>query len=93
LPMQAQYTPNVQSAGVASLLPADAQTVGEGWRFTVPDGGVEDMLLGLIKAGHGVAGLTMQRPSLHDAFVKIVRASGSEISASEIDAATQEAAV
>jgi ABC-2 type transport system ATP-binding protein len=30
------------------------------------------MLLSLISAGHGIAGLSMQRPGLHDAFVRIV---------------------
>ncbi len=80
LPMQAQYTPNVQAQSIAKLLPSDAQMAGDGWRFTVPEKGVEAMLIGLIKAGHGVAGLSMQRPSLHDAFVKIVRASGSDVS-------------
>ena len=32
----------------------------------------EKLLMSLITAGHGVAGLTMQRPGLHDAFVRIV---------------------
>ena len=57
---------------VAALLPADAIRNGSGWRFTVPDGGPEPLLLNLINAGHGIAGLTMERPGLHDAFVRIV---------------------
>ena len=32
----------------------------------------------LIQNGHGIAGLTMERPSLHDAFVKIVGMSAAE---------------
>jgi len=31
-----------------------------------------DRLLPLIAAGHGIAGLTIERPSLHEAFVRIV---------------------
>jgi ABC-2 type transport system ATP-binding protein len=72
LPMQAHYVPNMQSDAIGAFLPEDATRVGDGWRFIVPEGGVERMLVALIKAKHGVAGLTMQRPSLHDAFVEIV---------------------
>jgi ABC-2 type transport system ATP-binding protein len=70
--MQAQYVPCDRSAEAGSLLPADAQFDGRAWRFTVPDGGAEPLLLSLISAGHGIAGLSMQRPGLHDAFVRIV---------------------
>lgn len=72
LPMQAQYVPCDRAEAAASLLPADAQFDGRAWRFTVPEGGAEKLLLGLINAGHGIAGLSMQRPGLHEAFVRIV---------------------
>ena len=72
LPMQAHYVPCNRGAEAASLLPADASFDGRAWRFEVPDGGAERLLMSLIEAGHGVAGLTMQRPGLHDAFVRIV---------------------
>ncbi len=72
LPMQAHYIPSVNLTEAGKLLPSGAEPVGEGWRFQVPDGGAEQLLSSLIGAGHGIAGLTMQRPSLHDAFVKIV---------------------
>jgi ABC-2 type transport system ATP-binding protein len=72
LPMQASYVPASEVEAAGKLLPAGAERYGDGWRFQVPEGGAEALLSSLIKAGHGIAGLTMQRPSLHDAFVKIV---------------------
>ncbi len=87
LPMVASYLPNKDGDGVAALLPAGATHVGGAWQFTVPEKGVEDLLMGLIKAGHGIAGLTMQRPSLHDAFVKIVRDAGVTISIEDAEEA------
>ena len=72
LPMRAHYVPCSGDDKVAALLPTDATRNGSGWRFTVPSGGPEPLLLNLINAGHGIAGLTMERPGLHDAFVRIV---------------------
>jgi ABC-2 type transport system ATP-binding protein len=72
LPMRAHYVPTAGENDVGKLLPPDAEHVGHGWRFTVPDGGAESLLLALVKAGHGIAGLTMERPGLHDVFVKVV---------------------
>ena len=73
LPMRAHYLPNSGGAVAQALLPADAVGDGEGgWRFTVPDDGAEQLVTSLISAGHGIAGLSIERPSLHDAFVRIV---------------------
>jgi ABC-2 type transport system ATP-binding protein len=72
LPMRALYTPTRDDPGVAAHLPSDAEQVGDGWRFTVPDGGVERVLSALIAAGYGISGLSIERPSLHDVFVKVV---------------------
>ena len=72
LPEQASYTPRQDGEGIAALLPADARRTAEGWRFTVPPEGIEDTLARLIAAGHGIARLSIERPSLHDAFVRIV---------------------
>ena len=55
-----------------ALLPGDAERDGDGWRFTMPTQGVEALLVQLIEAGHGISGLSIERPSLHDAFVRIV---------------------
>lgn len=71
LPMRAHYVP-CSEGDVSSLLPPGAERTARGWRFTVPDGGAEKLLLSLIKGGHGIEGLSMERPGLHDAFVRIV---------------------
>lgn len=72
LPMRAHYVPCHRPEAAAVLLPEDAHFDGRAWTFTVPDQGAESLLIALIEAGHGVAGLSMQRPGLHDAFVRIV---------------------
>jgi ABC-2 type transport system ATP-binding protein len=72
LPMQATYTPRNDDEHIADYLPEGAQHRGEGWRFTVPQEGTEQVLSRLITAGYGISGLSIERPSLHDAFVKIV---------------------
>jgi ABC-2 type transport system ATP-binding protein len=72
LPMRAQYLPCSGGDAVRALLPPDAEQIGQCWQFIVPDGGAERLVLDLINAGHGIAGLTIERPSLHDAFVEIV---------------------
>ncbi|UUL81358.1 ABC transporter ATP-binding protein [Sphingomonas qomolangmaensis] len=72
LPLKAHYVPHFEHDGVRALLPADAERADGGWRFTVPDEGMEALLVRLIDAGHGISGLSIERPRLHDAFVKIV---------------------
>lgn len=72
LPMRALYTPTRDDPGVAAHLPADAEHIGTGWRFIVPEDGVERVLSTLITAGYGISGLSIERPSLHDVFVKVV---------------------
>ena len=72
LPMRAHYVPHHDGDGIQALLPADAERDGDGWRFIVPDSGVEDILKRLIDGGFGISGLAMERPGLHDAFVRIV---------------------
>ncbi len=74
LPMRAHYVPCSGGDEVRALLPADAEQGGKGWRFTVPEGGAEKLVMDLVKAGHGIAGLSIERPGLHDAFVRIVGA-------------------
>jgi ABC-2 type transport system ATP-binding protein len=74
LPMQAHYTPERDDPSIAAMLPADARHNGHEWVFSVPDGGIEAMLTRLTQSGHGVTGLSIERPGLHDAFVRIVGA-------------------
>jgi ABC-2 type transport system ATP-binding protein len=72
LPYTAHYVPHFPNDNIAATLPADARREGDGWRFTMPEGGIEDLLLKLINAGYGISGLSIERPGLHDAFVRIV---------------------
>lgn len=72
LPMKAHYVPHHPSAEIARLLPGDAVHDGDGWTFTLPHEGVEGILAKLIDAGHGISGLSIERPKLHDVFVHVV---------------------
>jgi ABC-2 type transport system ATP-binding protein len=74
LPLRARYTPHHDADAIGTMLPGDAAREGGSWRFTVPDGGIEALLVRLIDAGHGISGLSIERPGLHDAFVRIVGA-------------------
>jgi ABC-2 type transport system ATP-binding protein len=80
LPMRAHYLP-ADGAEVRALLPKDAEPAGKGWRFTVPEGGAEQVVLDLVKAGHGIGGLSIERPGLHDVFVSIVNRANAEAEA------------
>src|SRR5690606_25956601 len=70
LPFKAHYVPHFPNDGLTLLLPADAVREGDGWRFTLPDEGIEALLVKLLDAGYGISGLSIERPSLHDVFVK-----------------------
>lgn len=63
-----------------AALPADAvRQAGEtGWRFILPPEGIEPLLGQLIAGGAGIETLSIERPSLHDAFVAIVGRSAVE---------------
>ncbi len=73
LPMRVRYTPRRADVDVAALLPNEAVAQGEAWSFSLPDDGVEPLLARLLASGHGIAGLSIDRPGLHDAFVRIVQ--------------------
>ncbi len=45
---------------------------GVDWRFPLPDEGIEPVLGRLLAAGAGILNLSIERPSLHEAFVRIV---------------------
>jgi ABC-2 type transport system ATP-binding protein len=87
LPMRAHYVPHHDADGIAALLPADAERASDGWRFTVPDDGAERILKTLIDAGYGIYGLSIDRPGLHDAFVRIVGASARDAEALSLEQA------
>ena len=75
LPMQVRYTPreSVDAAAIATCLPTNAEHSGDAWHFTIDDKHVEPLLARITASGHGVSGLSISRPALHDAFVHIVR--------------------
>ncbi|MEH3160119.1 MAG: ATP-binding cassette domain-containing protein [Sphingomonas taxi] len=72
LPSRVRYLPSRPDAAIAEVLPHDAVTDGEGWRFQLPREGIEGLLVTLIDRGYGIGGLSIERPGLHDAFVRIV---------------------
>jgi len=72
LPSRVRYLPTRPDPAVAAVLPHDAVPDGDGWRFQLPREGIEGLLVTLIERGYGIGGLSIERPSLHDAFVRIV---------------------
>jgi ABC-2 type transport system ATP-binding protein len=72
LPQRVHYTPHRLDSAIASVLPADAVLQGDSWRFELPNEGIERLLVRLIDAGYGISGLSIERPGLHEAFVRIV---------------------
>jgi ABC-2 type transport system ATP-binding protein len=84
LPSRVTYTPRDAGADVAAMLPADAVPVGKAWRFALPAGGIEPLLAALIEARHGIAGLSIERPGLHEAFVRIVGAAAGDDAVVEV---------
>jgi ABC-2 type transport system ATP-binding protein len=73
LPMRAHLVPRPGNGDARLLLPSDAVASGDGYDFQVPTEGIEPVLARLIESGHGIAGLSIERPGLHEAFVKLVR--------------------
>ena len=72
LPQQVHYVPHFPNPGLSEQLPRDAVADGDGWTFELPREGIEGLLKRLIDAGYGISGLSIERPGLHEAFVRIV---------------------
>lgn len=72
LPMRAHFVPRSGDESVAALLPSDAVRRRDGFDFIVPADGIEGVLKRVLDEGHGIAGLSIERPGLHEAFVKLV---------------------
>lgn len=73
LPMRAHLVPRNDAGQVHALLPPGSEPEKGGYGFAVPAEGIEPILERLIQSGAGVASLSVERPTLHDAFVKLVR--------------------
>jgi ABC-2 type transport system ATP-binding protein len=71
LPMQVRYAP--RNGADPAAVAADAARHHDEWRFAIAAEAVEPLLERLTGSGLGVAGLSIARPGLHDAFVHIVR--------------------
>ncbi len=72
LPQRVHYVPHHADPAIADVLPHDAIGSASGWRFELPKAGIEGLLVTLIDRGYGISGLSIERPGLHEAFVKIV---------------------
>jgi ABC-2 type transport system ATP-binding protein len=72
LTARVRYRPRDPDRVTPELLPAVAVRDGPDWRFPLPDDGIEPMLGRLLAAGAGILNLSIERPSLHEAFVRIV---------------------
>ena len=94
LPMQVRYTARAEATpgAIAAMLPPGAVHQGDSWHFPIDDGAVEPLLARITASGHGVAGLSITRPALHDAFVHIVRQVDADFDADARDDAVEEAA-
>jgi ABC-2 type transport system ATP-binding protein len=62
-------------------LPRDAAFADGAWSFALPEGGIEPVLAALIGGGAGIEALSIERPSLHDAFVALVGDGGEPMTA------------
>lgn len=91
LPMQVRYTPRSEG-DVAAFLPPGAERRGDAWHFSIEDDAVEPLLSRITASGHGVTGLAIARPALHDAFVHIVRQVDAGFAADARSDAIEEAA-
>jgi ABC-2 type transport system ATP-binding protein len=81
LPLRVRYAPgdHADRAALLKILPRDAETKDDGYSFIIADEAVDGLLKSLVSGGFGVSRLSIERPGLHDAFVRIVRNAGQDI--------------
>ena len=73
LPMRAHYVPHHDAAASPRLLPSDARAArATAGASPCPTRASRRCSCTLIDAGYGISGLSIERPGLHDAFVRIV---------------------
>lgn len=72
LPSKVRVETRAAEGAWRAALPGDARHDGRAWSFALPPTGIEPVLTALIEGGAGIETLTVERPSLHDAFVALV---------------------
>ena len=72
LPARVQLRTRHADGGWRAALPADATAQDRDWSFALPADGIEPVLEALIANGAGIETLAIERPSLHEAFVRLV---------------------
>lgn len=75
LPQKVHLETRAATGPWQKAIPADAHIDGREWCFNLPEGGVEPLLRALIDGDAGIIALSIERPSLHDAFLAITEAS------------------
>jgi ABC-2 type transport system ATP-binding protein len=68
---QVRLKTRAPDGGWRTSLPPDAEQADGIWHFELPHAGIEPLLAALISGGAGIEDLSIERPSLHDAFVAI----------------------
>ena len=74
LPQRVRLATRVADGRWRAALPADAARDAGEWSFTLPEDGIEPILKALIAGEAGIETLSIERPSLHEAFVDLVGA-------------------
>ena len=72
LPSRVQLRTRRADGPWRASLPADAAERDRQWSFALPPSGIEPVLEALIAGGAGIEALSIERPSLHEAFVDLV---------------------
>lgn len=75
LPMQLSYAPRMKDrlAEQEALLPQGAIWRADRWHFTMAEAEIEPLLARILATPFGVAGLSIDHPALHEAFVHIAQ--------------------
>ncbi|HEY0269564.1 MAG TPA: ATP-binding cassette domain-containing protein [Sphingomonas sp.] len=74
LPQRVRLTTRAGDGPWRAALPADAAREAGEWSFALPADGIEPILKALIDGEAGIDALSIERPSLHEAFVDLVGA-------------------
>jgi ABC-2 type transport system ATP-binding protein len=78
LPQRVRLATRAADGPWRAALPADAAFDAGEWSFALPADGIEPVLKALVEGKAGIETLSIERPSLHEAFVDLV---GSDASA------------